>query len=111
MVKSIMNREQMEMTVMEIIVNSGECRSNAMEAIGYARNGEFDRADEAIVQANEAILKAHHVQTDLIQKEVAGEKTEISMLLIHCQDQLMTSMLCKDLATEFITMYKEFSIK
>jgi Phosphotransferase system cellobiose-specific component IIA len=106
-----MDREKMELIVMDIIVNSGDCRSCAMEAIGYAREGEFDRAEEAIDRANEAILKAHHVQTDLIQKEVAGEKTEISMLLIHCQDQLMTSMLCKDMAIEFLNMYKKFSDK
>lgn len=98
-----------ELIIMEIIVNSGNCRSNAMEAIKYARNGEFDKAGQALEQAGEDILKAHHVQTDLIQKEVNGEKNEISMLLIHCQDQLMTSMLCKDMAKEFVDMYKKFS--
>jgi len=101
--------ERMELIFMEIIVNSGSCRSFSMEAIKYAKDGAFEQADEALKQAGEDILKAHHVQTDLIQKEAGGEKQELSMLMIHCQDQLMTSMLCKDLAAEFVDLYKKLS--
>lgn len=97
----------MEMIVMNIVVDSGSCRSYAMEAIAFAKEKLFAQAEEALKNAEESILKAHHAQTDLIQKEAGGEKTEISLLLVHSQDHLMTAMLCKDLAKEFVDLYRK----
>ena len=98
---------EMELMIMNIVVDSGSCRSYAMEAISHAKEKEFDKAEEALKNAESEILKAHHAQTDLIQKEAGGEKTDISLLLIHSQDHLMTAMLCKDLAKEFVELYKK----
>jgi PTS system cellobiose-specific IIA component len=95
------------MTIMNIVVDSGSCRSFAMEAIAMAKEGNFEEAEKNIEEAEKEILKAHHSQTDLIQKEAAGEATEISLLLVHSQDHLMTAMLCKDLAKEFIELYRK----
>ena len=36
---------------------------------------------------------------------------EISMLLIHAQDQLMTTMTLKDLANEIIDLYEKLNQK
>lgn len=102
---------ELETIVMNIVVDSGSCRSYSMEAIHYAKEREFEQAEEALNNAEAEIVKAHHAQTELIQKEAAGEKTEISLLLIHSQDHLMTGMLCKDLAKEFVALYKTISEK
>lgn len=98
---------ELEMMIMNIVVDSGSGRSYAMEAIAYAKENDFENADKAMESASAEILKAHHSQTELIQKEAGGEKTDISLLLIHSQDHLMTAMLCKDLAKEFIDLYKK----
>lgn len=99
----------LEMVIMNLIVDSGSCRSYAMEAINYAKVGEFSNADEALENAEKEILKAHHAQTDLIQKEAGGQKTELSLLVVHSQDHLMTSILAKDMAKEFVALYKKIS--
>ncbi|MDX7989752.1 PTS lactose/cellobiose transporter subunit IIA, partial [Xenorhabdus sp. 12] len=57
------------------------------------------------------INEAHHFQTELIQSEARGEKTEISVLLIHAQDHLMNAITVKELAEEFITLHKRVEEK
>ena len=46
--------------------------------------GENGEADEAMVKAKVVINEVHHFQTELIQSEARGEKSEISVLLISC---------------------------
>ncbi|MGL4522920.1 MAG: PTS lactose/cellobiose transporter subunit IIA [Bacilli bacterium] len=96
----------MEQTIMSLILFSGNARSMAMEAIRLAKGGEFEEAESLLQQASEEIGNAHSAQTSLIQSEARGEKTEISMLLIHAQDHLMTAMTLKDLAIEIVNLYK-----
>lgn len=99
-----MNEEQLIFT---IIANSGEAKSSAMEAIRYAKNKQFKEADEAIKTAYDSFVKIHQVQTDMIVKEVNGEKQPMSLLMVHAQDHLMTTMVFIDLAKEFIDVYRQ----
>ena len=52
--------------VMNLVVNSGEARSIAMEAIELARQGQFDEAAAKIAAARETINAAHNFQTELV---------------------------------------------
>lgn len=101
----------MDLSVEEIIFNiigyAGTARSLCFEALRIAKQGNIARADELIIEAKEELLKVHSIQTNLIQSEAAGEKTEISLLLVHAQDHLMTAMLAKDLIVEIIDMHRE----
>ncbi|MGL4819397.1 MAG: PTS lactose/cellobiose transporter subunit IIA [Bacilli bacterium] len=103
--------ENMEMTIMSLILFSGNARSMAMEAIRVAKAGEFEEAESLLQQAAEEIGNAHHSQTSLIQGEARGEKTELSMLLIHAQDHLMTAMTLKELAVEIVALHKVVASK
>ncbi|WAA10123.1 PTS lactose/cellobiose transporter subunit IIA [Fervidibacillus albus] len=91
----------------QIILNGGNARSLAMEAIELAKKGQFDAAEQKIEEANEAMSIAHRYQTDLVQGEARGEKVEIRILLIHAQDHLMNAMTVIDLAKEIIQVYKK----
>lgn len=93
--------------IFQLILHGGNARSLAMEAIAHAKNRDMAGAQDALKRAGEELGRAHHNQTALIQKEIAGEKTEISMLLIHAQDHLMNAMTVKDLATEFVELYSQ----
>lgn len=103
-----MGELSMEQIMMELIVNGGDARSKSMQAIKLAKKGDLEAAKEKLKEAGEALGKAHNFQTSLIQKEAAGEKTEISILLIHAQDHLMNATTVRDLAQEMISMYEEF---
>lgn len=98
----------LELIIMNIINYSGEARSLSMEAIQFAKDGEYEKAEDNTDRANENISKAHKSQTVLIQSEARGDKSEISLLLVHAQDHLMNAITIKDLAREFVDLYKLF---
>ncbi|MBS3678810.1 PTS lactose/cellobiose transporter subunit IIA [Ornithinibacillus massiliensis] len=92
---------------MGIIIHGGNARSSAMRAIAEAKNANFGEAEKLIEESNEELNKAHRIQTDLIQAESRGEKTEISLLMVHAQDHLMNAMTVRDLAIEIIDLTKK----
>ncbi len=100
----------LETMVFTIIAHSGDARSSSMEAIGHARNGEFDKAAACLDEANKKLLLVHSEQTKLIQAEAQGQETKLSLLLVHAQDHLMGAMTVRDLAGEFIELYRIMNI-
>lgn len=103
-----MEAVSIEQVIMELIVNAGNARSKLMQAIKAAKGGDMKLAKEKIKEANEALNKAHDFQTNLIQREAAGDGVEISLLMVHAQDHLMNAMTVRDLAQEIVAMYEEF---
>lgn len=96
-----------EEIIMNLIVNSGNASSLAIEAIHAARNGDFKAADVKLQESSEASIKAHNIQTELIQTDLAKENNiEINLLLIHAQDHLMNAMTIKTLAVELIEILR-----
>lgn len=93
--------------VMGLIMNSGDAKSNAMEAIQLAKQDKFEEANKKIQAAEEALINAHHSQTAMLTKEAQGESVEISLLTVHSQDHLMTSITFVDLAKEIIELYQK----
>lgn len=93
-------------TAFQIILHAGNGKSNAMEAIQEAKTGDFEAADKKITEANIDLRKAHQFQTKLLQDEANGSDKEITIILIHAQDHLMTSMTVRDLAIEMIDLYR-----
>lgn len=72
-----MDEKMMEVTF-GIICNAGEGRSLAMEAMMLAREqNDFEGAKVKLAEAKETLNEAHHFQTDLIQREAAGEKFDV----------------------------------
>lgn len=102
--------ENMEQ-VMSLIVNAGNAKSNAMEAIFAAKKNDFETAKEKFKEANTQINLAHNVQTSLITAEVNGEHTEINLIMIHAQDHLMTALTFIDLAKELVDFYELMLLK
>lgn len=99
--------EEMQMLSFNIILHAGNARSSAMEAIALAKAYHFKEAREKIEEAGQEFTEAHHAQTELLQDEANGKKNEISVILIHAQDHLMTAMTVKDVANEMVEMYEK----
>lgn len=102
-----LNKETLEITIMNLIVNSGNARGLAMEAIRLAEEGKTEEAKTQILTAREQINEAHHFQTELVSAEAGGEEVPMSLLMCHGQDHLMTAMVVIDLAEEFIKLYEK----
>lgn len=98
--------EENNLLVMNLIINAGDAKSSAMEAIYAAKKTDFEGAQQKIKEANEKINKAHKSQTNLLTEEANGNHTKISLLMIHAQDHLMTALTFLDLAKELVEVYE-----
>ncbi|MDR0248390.1 MAG: PTS lactose/cellobiose transporter subunit IIA [Oscillospiraceae bacterium] len=102
-----MDRADMELLIMEMIVDAGSARSYAMQAIASAKDGSLNEALNYLEEANGELAKAHLTQTDLIHKVAGGETVEVDLFMVHAQNHLMTAMLARDMAYEFVDLYRK----
>ncbi|EMF0518751.1 PTS lactose/cellobiose transporter subunit IIA [Enterococcus faecium] len=103
--------EGIELTAFSIISNVGMAKSLAIEALIDARKGKYNEAEKKMAEASEYFVKGHHAHTSLIQKEAAGEKVELSLIIMHAEDQLMSTETTKLLIEEMIEMFKQLNNK
>lgn len=98
--------ENLEQIIFEIIVHGGNARAKSYDALRAAQHYDFKIAEEYMIEADEEIAQAHKIQTEIIQKEAAGDKVEITVLFVHAQDHLMTAIAEKGLIENMIDLYK-----
>lgn len=91
----------------QLIAYSGDARSSAFNALHAAKKGEFDEAKSLLEKCKESAVMAHKIQTEILTSEAGGNKFNISVLFVHAQDHLMTSMLAEELIEDMIDMRKE----
>ena len=96
-----------ELIALNLISNSGTARTKAFEALHKAREGKYEEAKMLLKESEESSLLAHNAQTELLQAEANGDNSNYSIIRVHAQDHLMTSILAKELIEEMVTMYKE----
>ncbi len=101
-----------EEVVMKLIVPSGTAKSAAIEAIAAARKHDFDRAEELLGHADEAIADAHEHQSEAIRAVLNGEDdTATSLIMVHGQDHLMNAITTIDLARQIVGLVRELDAK
>lgn len=93
------SKEEINMLGFTIVAYAGDARSDLMDALAFARDGYFE-------QARELVESAHREQTNLLAEEAYGDNFEVSFIMIHGQDTLMTTMLLYDQVKFFIDEYE-----
>lgn len=102
------SEEELQMqTTMGLIINAGNAKSFAVEAIKAAKEGNFDEAHSKLDEAQKALVEAHNTQTGMLTKEAQGEHAQVTLLMVHSQDHMMTAITFVDLATNFVDVYEE----
>ncbi|EEX66563.1 PTS lactose/cellobiose transporter subunit IIA [Vibrio metoecus] len=100
---------EQEIVVMEIICNAGEARSLCYEALRLSRTKSFDLAEDKLRQAKECLNKAHLIQTQLIEEDQGEGKVSMTLVMVHAQDHLMTTILAQEMATEMVALHKQLA--
>lgn len=100
------NNEKLEEIAMLIIANSGEARSRCFSALKEAKKGEFEAAKELIKEAEESLHTAHESHRELLKMDANGDVAQMTVLLAHAQDHMMSSELAKELIEEMILLYQ-----
>lgn len=101
--------DEMEMIVFEIISNGGNAKGLVYEAIAMSEEKNFEEAEKLLKEADEYLVKAHQIQTDLIQAEARGEHKKVSVLFVHAQDHLMSAMEVRTLAENIIKLNRRMA--
>ena len=102
-----MNKEKMQSIAFQLIAYSGEAFDHYYKAIEFARNGDFIKAQETLKSGNEKLSIAHNSQRELLTQEARNEDMDFSIILVHAQDHLMTTIMFERVAKEFIKLYDE----
>lgn len=90
----------------QVIIDSGNARMLAYEALDAAEAGDFEVARKKLEQAKEQIVAAHITQTEVIRSEAGGNPVQITLLLTHAQDSLMVIMTEVQLINRLIKVYE-----
>ena len=96
----------LEEAVMEIIVNAGQSRSLCFEALHAARQGNIDEAKSLLREADGYARQAHKMQTKLIEQDAGEARQPMTLIMVHAQDHLMTSLLARELSEEIVQLYQ-----
>ncbi len=96
---------ELEEAVMEIIVNAGQSRSLCFEALRAARVGQLDEARQLLNEADGYARQAHKMQTKLIEQDAGEARQPMTLIMVHAQDHLMTSLLARELSEEIIALH------
>ena len=87
----------LESTIMELIINAGESKSCAMEALNAAKARKWDQVDELLEASLAASKRALKVKTALIGLDEGEGKVPVNLIMEHAQDHIMTAMLAKEM--------------
>jgi len=96
-----------EHVIMELIINAGESKGLAMQALSAAKKGEWTRVDDLLIESTEAAKRAHSVQTQLIGMDEGEGKVPLNLIMVHAQDHIMTAMLARELIDELIDVHRK----
>jgi len=101
--------EGLELICFEMISHHGCARSCFIEAVQAAKKGDFARAQELMKEGEAEFAAGHESHAKLIQQEASGETTNVSLLLLHAADLMMSAETLKLMAREFIELYEKLT--
>ena len=98
-------QEQNLEVIMGLIINGGNAKSSAFEAINAAKTGDFEKADEKLKESDSFLTEAHNVQTGMLTEEAKGNHAKVTLLTVHSQDHIMNAITFRDLAGVVVDLY------
>lgn len=96
----------MEEICFQIIASVGSAKSQYIEAISKAQDGDFDAARGLIESGGQDFLSGHNVHLQLLTNDAGGRSVQFSMLLMHAEDQLMEAETFRVVAENFIDVHE-----
>ncbi|WP_125764215.1 PTS lactose/cellobiose transporter subunit IIA [Companilactobacillus hulinensis] len=102
-------KEDISMTGFAIVAYAGDAKSALINALNKAKEGKIDEAKKLVETANESIVDAHNEQTKLLANEAGGMEMDVTFIMVHGQDTLMTTMMLKDEVEFFIDEYERIN--
>ena len=103
----MLDLEQLGTKAMEIIAYAGVAKSSYVEAARLGRDYRFEEALAKLEEGDQVLKEAHDAHLVLLQKEAQENSPQVSMLVLHAEDQFMSSETMKLFALEIIEVYRK----
>ena len=104
-------KEVLENISFQMVSAIHDARSYYLKAIQAARARAFAQAQQFIESGDERYNAGHAAHTQLLQMEAAGDITNVNLLVMHAEDQLISAENYKVLAIESIHIYQAIQEK
>lgn len=98
------NVEQISQVAMQVITYAGMAKSNYLEALKYYRENDQTAYEQSLSSGDENFSLAHEAHLQLLQQEMNTQEPQITMLMAHAEDQLMSAETIKTLIQEIILL-------
>ena len=102
-------KEDISMTGFAIVAYAGDAKTALLKALDNAREGKIEEAKKLVKEANQSIVDAHNEQTKLLADEAGGMDMDVTFIMVHGQDTLMTTMMLMDQCKFFIDEYERIN--
>ncbi|KRK93234.1 PTS lactose/cellobiose transporter subunit IIA [Companilactobacillus futsaii] len=102
-------KEEISMTGFAIVAYAGDAKTALLKALDNAREGKINEAKKLVEEANQSIVDAHNEQTKLLANEAGGMDMDVTFIMVHGQDTLMTTMMLMDQCKFFIDEYERIN--
>ncbi|MCY8317143.1 PTS lactose/cellobiose transporter subunit IIA [Bacillus vallismortis] len=90
----------------QLILHSGNARSSIIQSLRAYKEGNKEEADALITKADQDLSAAHDIHFQMIQKESGGDAAAFSLLLMHAEDHLMSTLTMKELVKELLDLFQ-----
>lgn len=99
-------------TAFQIIATVGSAKSQYIEAIQKAKDGDIAGAKVLIESGNKDFNEGHTAHLSLLQQSAIDNKNvTFSLILVHAEDQLMQAESFRIIAEDFIDVYEKIESK
>ena len=99
--------EKLSGIALQLISYGGCAKSMYVEALNLAKKNEFEKADAKIAEADNMIANAHKLHLELLQMEAEENMPQVSLLIVHAEDQIMNCETIKIMVLEFMEIYRK----
>ena len=99
--------KKVSLSAMEIITYAGLAKSNYLIALKDYKSGKKEEALKKIEEGANEFSKAHNIHSQILTDEMEKLEPQVSLLLVHAEDQLMGAESIKILVEELIEIYSE----
>lgn len=104
--------ETIEITPKDIfglIALSGDAKASYHHAMLLMQEGKAEEAAEAVKAGDATLKESHAIQTKFVTLEAQGKTATIGVLMVHAQDQLMNTILVKEMLGYMMNMQNEIN--
>lgn len=93
---------------MQIVTYAGCAKSCYMQALQEAKKGNWELVEPRIKEGEQFYRQAHEGHGEVLLEEVNTLEPQITLLMSHAEDQIMSAELVRVLVEELIEIYTNY---